>query len=347
MQSPASQQFLLGQNLQKQGLDTSPILSNTQGFARLAQALAGGLLQRDAQTKFADERAAKIASNTQALTALGLSPTQAATLSADEIDSGVRSAAVASVLRPKTTQYRDLTEEELSKYSSAGYPEDLLKLARVGTDGSIKFPPKLAAAPKASLITLEKDGEKKTLTAGAVAEIDALIGDGWVESRTPAVQVNTTPTGYEPDPDNPGSLRPIVGGPADKLTKAQTNAAGFADRVYATNLTLSEAAVEQSFLLPEQFVLEKLPGGNFIVTAEFRRGQRAANDFISAVLRPESGAAISDAEYEREYKKYIPAPGDDAGTLAEKRRARERAFDNIARDAGPRYKSPKPEKVEY
>lgn len=65
------------------------------------------------------------------------------------------------------------------------------------------------------------------------------------------------------------------------------------------------------------------------------------------MLRPESGAAISDAEYEREYKKYIPAPGDDADTLAEKRRARERAFDNISRDAGPRYNSPKPEKVEY
>ena len=347
MQSPASRQFILGQNLQKQSLDTSPILSNTQGFARLAQALAGGLVQRDAQTKYADERAAKIASNTQALTALGLSPTQAATLSADEIDSSVRSAAVASALRPKTTQYRELTEEELNQYSSSGYPEDLLKLARVGSDGSIKLPPQLKSAPNVKLLSFEKDGQIKTVTAGATADISDLIADGWVESRTPAVQVNTAPTGYEADPDKPGSLRPIVGGPADKLTKAQTNAAGFADRVYASDLTLSEAEVEQSFLQPEQFVLERLPGGNFVVTPEFRRGQRAANDFISAVLRPESGAAISDAEYEREYKKYIPAPGDDAGTLAEKRQARERAFDNIARDAGPRYKSPKPEKVEY
>ena len=67
MQSPASRQFILGQNLQQQSLDTSPIYSNTQGFAQLAKALAGGLLQRDAQTKYADEQKAKSARMAQAL----------------------------------------------------------------------------------------------------------------------------------------------------------------------------------------------------------------------------------------------------------------------------------------
>lgn len=74
MQSPASQQFLLGQNLQKQGLDTSPILSNTQGFARLAQALAGGLLQRDAQTKFNEKQTADAASLASMLSGAGVDP---------------------------------------------------------------------------------------------------------------------------------------------------------------------------------------------------------------------------------------------------------------------------------
>jgi len=74
MQSPASQQFLLGQNLQKQGLDTSPILSNTQGFARLAQALAGGLLQRDAQTKFDEKQTADAASLASMLSGAGFTP---------------------------------------------------------------------------------------------------------------------------------------------------------------------------------------------------------------------------------------------------------------------------------
>ena len=74
MQSPASRQFILGQNLQKQGLDTSPILSNTQGFARLAQALAGGLLQRDAQTKFDEKQTADAASLASMLSGAGFTP---------------------------------------------------------------------------------------------------------------------------------------------------------------------------------------------------------------------------------------------------------------------------------
>jgi hypothetical protein len=74
MQSPASRQFILGQNLQKQSLDTSPILSNTQGFARLAQALAGGLLQRDAQTKFDEKQTADAAKLASMLTGAGVDP---------------------------------------------------------------------------------------------------------------------------------------------------------------------------------------------------------------------------------------------------------------------------------
>ena len=74
MQSPASRQFILGQNLQKQGLDTSPILSNTQGFARLAQALAGGLLQRDAQTKYDEKQTADAASLASMLSGAGFTP---------------------------------------------------------------------------------------------------------------------------------------------------------------------------------------------------------------------------------------------------------------------------------
>ena len=60
--------------MQKQGLDTSPILSNTQGFARLAQALAGGLLQRDAQTKFDEKQTADAASLASMLSGAGFTP---------------------------------------------------------------------------------------------------------------------------------------------------------------------------------------------------------------------------------------------------------------------------------
>ena len=83
MRSPASRQFILGQNLQNQSLNTSPILSNTQGFARLAQALAGGLLQRDAQQKFKEEQAADAANLASMLGGAGVDPSLAQLFGSD------------------------------------------------------------------------------------------------------------------------------------------------------------------------------------------------------------------------------------------------------------------------
>ena len=103
MQSPASRQFILGQNLQQQGLDTSPILSNTQGFARLAQALAGGLVQRDAQQKFEEEQAAKGALNAKTLASLGVDPATAALLADPKANPAFAPAAVAQAMKPKPT----------------------------------------------------------------------------------------------------------------------------------------------------------------------------------------------------------------------------------------------------
>tara|TARA_R110000796_G_scaffold179968_1_gene296523 strand:- start:205 stop:1296 length:1092 start_codon:yes stop_codon:yes gene_type:complete len=103
MQSPASRQFILGQNLQKQSLSTNPIYSNTQGFAQLAKALAGGLLQRDAQQKFEEEQAAQGALNAKTLASLGVDPTTAALLADSKANPAFATAAVAQAIKPKPT----------------------------------------------------------------------------------------------------------------------------------------------------------------------------------------------------------------------------------------------------
>jgi hypothetical protein len=346
MQSPASRQQLLASSLTNQAMQPRNIQSPMQGYAQLAQALFGGLNQRKADQMFETEQTDNAAKTLAQLNALNVSPSVAAAVSGGS--PAIQAAAIGLANEPT---FRELTPEELQKYSSAGYPEDLLKLARVGSDNSIKFPPKLASAPKASLITLEKDGEKKTLTAGAVVDIEKLIRDGWIESRAPAVQVNTAPTGYEPDPDNPGALRSIAGGPGDKFSKGEAKSASFANRMFAVIPDLEDPELVAALLNPGQAFVTNLPGGNFIASAKFQRANRAVTDFINAQLREESGAVIGPTEFANAYEQYIPKPGDKPEVLAAKAKARREASENMALSAGRKYKRPKgfevPEKVGF
>jgi hypothetical protein len=61
----------------------------------------------------------------------------------------------------------------------------------------------------------------------------------------------------------------------------------------------------------------------------------ARKNFITAVLRKESGAAISPTEFATEAKKYFPQPGDSNETIAQKRNARETAIKAMEIQAGP------------
>lgn len=64
-------------------------------------------------------------------------------------------------------------------------------------------------------------------------------------------------------------------------------------------------------------------------TDERKLFEQAKNNFISAVLRKESGAAISDEEYARENAKYFPSAGDGKNVIKQKERAREQAMLNL------------------
>jgi hypothetical protein len=60
----------------------------------------------------------------------------------------------------------------------------------------------------------------------------------------------------------------------------------------------------------------------------------AAESFISGVLRRDSGAAITDEEWEREYRKFFPVYGDKPATLEAKRIRREQETSVMVASAG-------------
>lgn len=138
-------------------------------------------------------------------------------------------------------------------------------------------------------------------------------------------------------PSKTGGAPSIVSGvrPSPKgMTQEQGKVAGFADRVQASNQVLSSPP---SDLLSAK-VADAVPGGNFMLNAPQQQFLQAERDFINAMLRRESGAAIAPSEFESARKQYIPQPGDQPQTLEQKRLARERAFSGLARELGPTYK---------
>ena len=62
---------------------------------------------------------------------------------------------------------------------------------------------------------------------------------------------------------------------------------------------------------------------------------QARVNFVTAVLRKESGASISPTEFSTAEKNYFPAPGDSAAVVKQKQDAREMAIKAMKLQAGP------------
>lgn len=65
---------------------------------------------------------------------------------------------------------------------------------------------------------------------------------------------------------------------------------------------------------------------NMLKSSERQQMEQAQRDFVNAVLRRESGAAISESEFNNAKQQYFPQPGDTAQTIANKRASRDTAL---------------------
>jgi hypothetical protein len=180
---------------------------------------------------------------------------------------------------------------------------------------------------------------------GLISPEDAFQRRKLLREGKPQVVVNTgekLPPGWRRDPVNPEAWAPIPGGPHDSkskdkpLTEAQGNALGFgirareADAIY-DKLQASGADVAGG----PQRVASSVPFvGNYFTPENLQKANQAKTNFISAVLRKESGAAISAAEFTNEDKKYFPQPGDTPDVIRQKSEARKTAIGVLQIQAG-------------
>lgn len=76
---------------------------------------------------------------------------------------------------------------------------------------------------------------------------------------------------------------------------------------------------------------------NYMRSPEGQQYRQAQENWISANLRKESGAAIPEQEMDREIKKWFPYPGDKAQNIAQKSQARKTAERGMRKAAGGSY----------
>lgn len=123
-----------------------------------------------------------------------------------------------------------------------------------------------------------------------------------------------------------------------KKTGEQATAEIYANKMELSNKTLDTLANQGTSLAGK--LASGLPMGNFIQSPEYQKYKQASSNFITALLRKESGAAIGKEEFDRYDKEYMPQPGDSKEVMAQKTEARKVAIEGMKKGAGPGYKSP-------
>jgi hypothetical protein len=121
-------------------------------------------------------------------------------------------------------------------------------------------------------------------------------------------------------------------------TEGQANAALYVDRMKEAEAIISQPGPTGAAMSRTQVGLSQVPVfGNKLVSSDFQRVEQAQRNFINATLRRESGAVISQAEFDNARKQYFPQPDDGPAVLEDKRRNRLTAIQGIENAAGPQY----------
>ncbi|MBK6906376.1 MAG: hypothetical protein IPH08_04410 [Rhodocyclaceae bacterium] len=158
------------------------------------------------------------------------------------------------------------------------------------------------------------------------------------------------PAGYRFTPS--GDLVPITGGPADPrnqadkpLTEFQGKSTAFGTRAAVAHGILNSVGnggkVQPGMIKRS---LEAVPWAgeglgtlsNWTQSPKQQQVDQAQRDFVNAVLRQESGAAIGPDEFANATKQYFPQPGDSPDVIRQKAENRETAIAGFELNAGNR-----------
>lgn len=191
----------------------------------------------------------------------------------------------------------------------------------IAPDGTVLYePPASPASPQSPAGRLAADLrsgliDQKTYDDG-IAKLSA--GQGFSVTTPDGTVVN-----YGPNAAGP------------KLTEQQSKDLVYYERATGALPTIEKFEGQLTSWVDNR--AEKLPFGfgNYLVSDEFQQGRQAAAEWLAAILRKDTGAAITSQEFELYGPMYLPQPGDRDAVLRQKREARKRAVEAIQKGLGP------------
>jgi len=255
-----------------------------------------------------------------------------------------------------SNQYLQPIAAELMKPQKLGEGENLVMPNMGGGEpvnlaaGGTKYHAPISIDTGNSTILLDPITKQKI---GEFAKAHQPVAGQVLETENGPMLINTR-TGQATPVMSGG--QPLVGG--KPLTESQGNATAFGMRMKESNQLLNnleKQGVKDTGIVRSTvggivgmtpFVGEKmqqgvqsamnvLPSGLGGPNAQQQETDAARKNFVTAVLRKESGAAISPSEFYTESQKYFPQPGDADSVIKQKQHARETAIKAMEIQAGP------------
>lgn len=149
---------------------------------------------------------------------------------------------------------------------------------------------------------------------------------------------NNPPSGMSIESDGQGGFRMVQGPGAQnkQFTEAQSKDNVFSTRARGALPTVDQ--YEDKLTSLGNRALDYDPTGlvrGNLQSPDFQVAKAAGEEFLQAVLRKDTGAAITAQEQELYGKTYLPQPGDGPDVIAYKRKARERAVAAIESGMSP------------
>lgn len=126
-------------------------------------------------------------------------------------------------------------------------------------------------------------------------------------------------------------------------TEFQGKSAAFGLRANEANKTLNDlqgqyspAAINSKLSVSNTPLIGGILGAatNKALSEKDQQAEQAQRDFVNAILRQESGAAIGASEFDNARQQYFPQPGDSAPVIAQKARNRALAVQALQANAG-------------
>lgn len=192
-------------------------------------------------------------------------------------------------------------------------------------------------------IPVEQGYSQGYLTAKQAKDLDLLKAQAEVDATQALANQRNGVTTPAPAQSSPASAEvPRDAGltqkPTPKLTEDQGKNVGYATRMQGAMQTLDSLETTKGFDPANltETLLSKTPGvGNYAVSDNFQKYRQAQNEFLAGILRGDTGAAITQQEFELYGPMYFPQPGDGGQVRKQKAEARVRALAGTMARTGP------------